>query len=164
MTPRQNTCIHPEYTGFYNHGSCSNKLYDGWNHLDGFVFLSNREGNASKDSGLTQDTFFKIGTVWSKKSLTISRKEKVKMEKAVVSFCTRKLVQHSFMEQKILNETVGRIQFDFLNKKEVDTYIRHHKSTSVILPFNWESVSSDISDVITNEKFLLFVKAFEKAL
>ena len=81
------------------------------------------------------------------------------MEKAVVSFCTRKLV----LQQKMLNETAGKIPCDFLNNKEVDTYIRHRKYTSVILPLNWESVSSDISDV-TNEKFALFVKAFEKAL
>ena len=41
------------------------------------------------------DNFFGLGTVWSKKSLKVlTKKEKVQMEKAVVAFCIKKVVQN----------------------------------------------------------------------
>ena len=87
------------------------------------------------------------------------------MEKAVVAFCIKKVVQNCFMDLKMLNETFGKTPCNSLNEKEVDAY-RHHGDTKIeISPFNWESVSSELStDVAINEKFELFVIAFENAL
>ena len=50
-------------------------------------------------------------------------------------------------------------------KKEVDAYCHRGDATIEISPFNWESVSSGLSsDVAINEKFALFVNAFDNAL
>ena len=62
------------------------------------------------------ETFFGLGTVWSKQSLKVLTKlEKVQMEKAVVAFCIKKVVQNSFMDLKMLNETFGKPPCNFLN-------------------------------------------------
>ena len=64
-----------------------------------------------------------------------------------------------------MNETFGKPPCYFLNEKEVDAYRHHGEATIEISPFNWESVSSGLSsDVAINEKFALFVNAFDNAL
>ena len=69
------------------------------------------------------------------------------------------------MDLKRLNEKFGKNPCNFLNDKEVDAYLHHSDATAEISPFNWESVSSELStDVAINEKFELFVIAFENAL
>ena len=65
----------------------------------------------------------------------------------------------------MLNETFGKTPYNFLNEKEVDAYRHRGDATIEISPFNWESVSSGLSsDVASNEKFALFVNAFDNAL
>ena len=77
--------------------------------MDGIVILSGHVGNPSKLPHVKKDTVFGLGTVWSKKSLQVlTKKEKVQMEKAVVAFCIKKVVQNCFMDLKMLNETFGK--------------------------------------------------------
>ena len=45
------------------------------------------------------------------------------MEKAVVAFCIKKVVQNCFMDLKMLNETFGKTPCNFLNEKEVDALL-----------------------------------------
>jgi hypothetical protein len=66
------------------------------------------------------------------------------------------LAQKSFINKKMLNETFGKIPCDFLNNKKVVAYIHRSKATSIIYPFNRESISLGISsNVANNEKFSL---------
>ena len=88
------------------------------------------------------------------------------MEKAVVAFCKlKKVLQNCFMDLKMLNEKFRKTPCNFLNEKEVDAYRHCGDATIEISPFNWESVSSGLStDVAINEKFELFVNAFDNKL
>ena len=74
------------------------------------------------------------------------------MEKSVVAFCIKKVVQY-FMDLKMLNETFGRTYCHFLNDKDIDAYLQRDDATAGLS-----------NDDAFNEKFALFVNAFVNEL